>query len=296
MGAHLLSPSPQTTHHLGVPPARQLYPICLKILAHTPTHTLTRTHARYTHAHQPSAHFAGAALCVVACLPHRSSTFHVIQSLSGLVQRTSALVDGPASGFICTAQRRTRGAVTYFRVPTKNPDPCPPDRRASPVQQIERAPPPQKGNKHLVSHCLHPVCSLPSTPHQTSSAPMETLSCSAQGPLRRTSIKCLASQRPRLHTLEADTTASVDGPRCAAGKSLQDILEEEERRRRQWQVLGPTLKLQRWYRRCASRQNVQVLLQKRRDHHRAIWLNTAAVTIQQAWRHAVHRIRDTSRR
>eukprot|EP01060_Flectonema_neradi_P037261 TRINITY_DN7457_c1_g1_i1.p1 TRINITY_DN7457_c1_g1~~TRINITY_DN7457_c1_g1_i1.p1 ORF type:complete len:126 (+),score=16.16 TRINITY_DN7457_c1_g1_i1:26-403(+) len=78
-------------------------------------------------------------------------------------------------------------------------------------------------------------------------------------------------------------------------KVIKNVVHiDEETRRRNWRLLGPILKIQRWHRRIISKRNVAQLLEKRRQFHNDIWRATAAESIQRAWRGCVARRRATS--
>ncbi|KAJ9464064.1 hypothetical protein DIPPA_01029 [Diplonema papillatum] len=77
---------------------------------------------------------------------------------------------------------------------------------------------------------------------------------------------------------EADVSRSLTRPQHRpAGIS-------EEERLQQWKLLGPVLKIQRWYRRCKSKASVKVLLEGRRRQHVLIWQRSAAETVQRCWK------------
>eukprot|EP00755_Sulcionema_specki_P012229 Sspe_Gene.50874::Locus_28267_Transcript_1_1_Confidence_1.000_Length_617::g.50874::m.50874 len=95
------------------------------------------------------------------------------------------------------------------------------------------------------------------------------------------------SNRPSLATAVDEGDARPRGNSSLPRKAIQYTRAEEDRdelRLLNWRRLGPTLRIQRWIRRVWARQNVQLLLERRRQAHELEWQHTAAELIQKAWR------------
>jgi hypothetical protein len=55
-------------------------------------------------------------------------------------------------------------------------------------------------------------------------------------------------------------------------------------RQLQWRILGPVLRIQRWFRRVSARHAVQSAIHQRKEEHQQLWLNSNAAIVQSCWR------------
>eukprot|EP01059_Diplonema_ambulator_P020873 TRINITY_DN34813_c0_g1_i1.p3 TRINITY_DN34813_c0_g1~~TRINITY_DN34813_c0_g1_i1.p3 ORF type:complete len:126 (+),score=7.44 TRINITY_DN34813_c0_g1_i1:34-411(+) len=103
-------------------------------------------------------------------------------------------------------------------------------------------------------------------------------------PVGRCSLKDMRVNKLEVRRLSVRYEAKGDKDLPVKRRDRDQALHDEEIRKLHWRLLGPTLKIQRWYRRLSSRKSVQRLLMERRDRHTLIWQSSAAETIQTAWK------------